>query len=59
MALKDMQPEKASPLILVTPSGILTLLTLLYFTPSRIVPDSSNMKMLSFMVELINVATKL
>lgn len=53
------QPLKALSPMHVTPSGMVTLLMVLSLTPSRMVPDSSNMKMLSFMVELIIVATKL
>lgn len=59
MALKDVQPEKASSLMLITLLGNLTLLTFLSFTPLRTVPVISNKKISSFIVELINVATNI
>jgi hypothetical protein len=41
--VREEQSQKASSPILVTPSGIMTLLMLLYIIPLRTVPDSSNM----------------
>lgn len=54
-----LQPSNALSPMVVTLSGILTLLTLLSLTPFMIVHDSSNMKMFSFMVEFIVVGTKI
>ena len=53
-----LQLKKANASIFVTLLGMVTLLMLLSLIPSRTVPVSSNMRMLSFMAELISVATK-
>jgi len=45
--------------MVVTPSGMVTFLMLLSSTRKRIVPDSSNMKISSFMVDNFDVTAKL